>query len=842
MGPSDYKYIDINGVNIAYTEHGSGRPLLFIHGFASFSYTWLELIGFLPAGLRCITIDLKGAGYSAKISDDHLAPFDQAVIVSEFIRQLDLRDITLIGHSMGGAIALISLFNEPIRERVSGLVLIDSAGLFQNLPKFIDDLTSTSPNSPLVKLAKEDLLASLVLHQAYYDKDKLTVATVQEYADVLRQENAKECLISAARQIAIANVRSFVENVRKIAVPTVIIWGEKDEIIPLNDAFRFREDLPHAELKIVPECGHSPQEEKPGETAALIAAFLGVAVTHPVEPVPAVGAPEPLMSASKEKAPGMSTAETLVAQRLKMRKLIDRWSIGTLVIIVFIKLLQFLKRLGFSAEENGWRKATGIFLRTEHSKFILASFRLSYLPSGAITENMDNAKAILVERLAAFLRKNPACHWTLEWGRFRVWPKKVFYTDITEAEYDHDGIMLRIVPHLDSVRKTFSLLRQEDIDMALAKIIELFNDTRNAEERTRAWVLEKRLRRWVNSLRKLSSGGRQEVRELVERVLNGTFIQFETLPEAPERLTGMRLATPNMKNRRHPGSGLLNIVCRFTHDFQEADMWFQHHHVPVDGMPMQEMLERLKQEWGAAGKILYPARATREAMPEVFYFGKRLFRARIYVDFEKFTRLRKFLNDRYYAEMGGPATVSSLLIWGLAQNEYFKDSKFLFPVDTSLIMDYPQERNISMIFIRPSKFFTAANPLAGFLMYQREFNRRLFTTRIGKSESYELLELYAMIHPLFYYIARYIMPKATSEFLGTVGLTILRDAEMFVSPLTDLQSKGFVAIGNLTMPTIDGKTSGAVSICGSKEQVRAYINAFYALAEKYPAMLGIELE
>jgi len=839
MGPSDYKYIDINGINIAYTERGQGRPVLFIHGFASFSFTWMNLLRFLPEDLRCITIDLKGAGYSEKISDDHLAPFDQAVVVSEFIRRLDLRNMTLVGHSMGGAIALISMFNEPIRERVDGLILIDSAGLFQKLPKFIDDLTSTSPHSPLVKLAKEDLLASLVLHQAYFDKNKLMAETVQEYADVLRQENAKECLINSARQIAIANVRSFVENVRKIHVRSMIIWGENDEIIPLEDAYRFREDLPHAEVKIISSCGHSPQEEKPQDTAAMVAEFLGVAIIEPPEE------PEVVATAADnhnaEKGQMRTVTEMLVDQRLRMRNLVDRWSLGTLVIILFIKMLQFLKRLGFSAEENGWRKATGIFLRTEHSKFILASFRLTYQPTDAVVENPVQAKAVLVERLAEFLRYNPACHWTLEWGVFRVWPKKVFYTDITEAEYDHEGVMQRITPHLDSARRTFSLLRKTDVDMALNKIIESYNETRNAPERTRAWVLEKRLKRWVRKLKGLSSGGRQEIRELVERVLNGTFIQFEVLGDDPSRLASLRLATPNMKNRRHPGSGLLNIVCRFSHDLKEADLWFQHHHVPVDGMPMQEMLERLKTEWGAAGEILYPAKESKAAMPEVFYFGQRLFRARIYVDFERFGKVRKYLNDRYYAEMGGPATVSSMLIWGLAQYEYFKDSKFLFPVDTSLIMDYPQERNISMIFIRPSKFFNVSDPLDGFLKYQREFNQRLFATRIGKSESYELLELYAMIHPLFYYIARYIMPKATSELLGTVGLTILRNAEMFVSPLTDLQSRGFVAIGNLMMPTEDGKTSGAVSICGSREQVRAYINAFYLLAEKYPEMLKIQL-
>ncbi|MHB9139055.1 MAG: hypothetical protein ACYC4Q_06605, partial [Victivallaceae bacterium] len=231
------------------------------------------------------------------------------------------------------------------------------------------------------------------------------------------------------------------------------------------------------------------------------------------------------------------------------------------------------------------------------------------------------------------------------------------------------------------------------------------------------------------------------------------------------------------------------------------------------------------------------------AKPEVFYFGNRIFRARIYVDFQKIIKLRKRLNERYYAEMGGPASISSMIIWGIAQHEYFRDSKFVFPVDTALMEDLgDDQRNISLIFIRPNKFRSDKNLLHGFLQFQREFNQRMFATRLGKSESYELLELYAMVHPMFYYITKHFMPDAMGEILGTAGVTILKEAEMFVSPLTDLTLNGFIAIGNLMMPTEDGKTAGAVSICGSRSQVREYIKAIYNMAENYPAFLHTDNE
>ena len=105
MNAKDYKHIDVNGISIAYTDSGGGQPpVLFIHGFASSSFSWMKMIGYMPRKLRFITIDLKGYGYSEKRCDDQLSPFDQSVIVAEFIRQMKLEKLVIVGHSMGGAI------------------------------------------------------------------------------------------------------------------------------------------------------------------------------------------------------------------------------------------------------------------------------------------------------------------------------------------------------------------------------------------------------------------------------------------------------------------------------------------------------------------------------------------------------------------------------------------------------------------------------------------------------------------------------------------------------------------------------------------------------------------
>jgi pimeloyl-ACP methyl ester carboxylesterase len=822
MNADSYKHIDINGVSIAYTDSGCGQTILLVHGFASFSFTWQKMLEFFPENVRIVAIDLKGFGYSEKLCDDSLSPFDQSRLLDQFIQKLDLNDFFLVAHSMGGAISLLGLFNPEIEARVRKLVLIDTAGLFQKIPDFIDDLTVVSPHNPLLRLTDENLIARMVLEQTYFDKGKITDELIKEYADVLRIKNAKECLIGSAKQIAIANIRSFHKKMAALKLPTLLIWGEEDNIIDLEDAFLFFHDLRDAKLKIIPECGHSPQEEQPQKTAEIIGKFLHLKI-HEKE----ISNPK---EATKDTPNAIDTSGEY-SPKLKMSRLIDYWNPGTVTLMVFIKCLQLLKKIGFKAEENGWRKATGIFLRKEHTKFILATFRLHYFNKTKLSPDIETSKEVLIKRLAKFLHKTPACHWTNQAGLFMSTRKKVFFTDITEVNFADDGRILKLVPYFDANRPAFNMLTPEMMEKALKQIIFLCNKTCNLKDPKRARKIYKRMSMWRRFQYNLSRSGQQDLKLFVNRILNGTFIQFKTLTDDPELFLKERLATPNTQYRRHPGFGLLNIFCRFTHNLGEADLWFQYHHVPVDGMPMQEMLQELKKEWGSCGQIKYPALSSPAAEMELYNFKHDICRARIYLCLDNFLKLRKQVNEKYYSQMGGPATVASMLIWALAQHKDLRNRKFLFPVDTSLLVDYPQDRSISLVIIRPGKFFDDKKPGKGFLQYQREFNRHLFATRLGKSETYELLELYALIHPLFYHFASKIMPKAMGELIGTAGLTVLRDAEMFISPMTDVHFNGFVAMGNMKMPTEDGKTACAISFCGNKERVLQYAEAMQNLCK-----------
>ena len=850
MTPQDYKFVTIDGVSIAYTERGSGQPILFIHGFSSFSYGWMKMIDFMPAKYRFITIDLKGHGYSEKICDDELALFDHTIIVKKFIKFMNLNDLVLVGHSMGGTISLLALFDEEIKRRTAKLILLNSAGFVKKLLNFIDMVADSSRRSKF-KLGKEDLLALSLLESVYYDNSKISFENVNEYGNILRMKNTIDCLCETAKQCVCVDIVSFHKNIRNITTSTLIIWGDNDTILSKDYSTLFLNELSNSKIELIPECGHNPQMEKPAETAAIIADFLDAKVPKLIssETGKKVKIPIGLGSVEDREKRVLSSIKNIkkssedYVKNIKMRRLVDRWTFGVFFMVFVLKILQLLKKIGIKTGDNGWRRLSGVFLRNEHSKFILASFRLNFHEKDKTPSNEEDAKKIIIGKLMDFLRSKPSCHWALKWGIFRAKRKQIYFTDIIDAEFSKDGTLLNITPYFDRTRTSFTMLKKEIIKEALDRIVQVYNsnEEKQIEDHKRPWRTHKKLRRWVYRTRGLSFGGKSELCHLIDRVQNGTFIRFEVLTDDPEILIQKRLATPNMKKRRHLGFGLLNVVCRITADFEESDLWFQYHHVPVDGMPMQEMLKNLKEEWGEVGPVTYPALSSPAAQPEIFYFGNKLFRARVYINFDKVLGVRKYLNTKYYVEMGGYASVASLIIWGLAEQKSFRERKFLVPLDTESFSGQHQDRNISLIFIRPGQYIIENDHLQGFFNFQREYNRRLFATKLGKSESYELIELYSMVHPLVCRAARYVIPKAMGEILGTAGLTILKDSEMFICPLTDLQFNGFAALGNLRMPTEDGKTAGAVSICSVKYEVREYIKAIYHLAENYPDYLNIKL-
>lgn len=262
-------------LNLYYEIHGKGKPILFLHGFGASMYVWRHLIKPLSKKYKLILVDLKGHGASPKPRDKKYSVYDQADLIYNLIIKHNLKNLTIVGHSFGGGVALIiALYlTKRLPERLAKLILIDSAGYKQRHPLFIKLLEVPVIGRLVFSLPDKSLTRS-TLKMSFYDKNKILDNVVDSYAKLLTKSSARHALVQTARQLVNLDLKKIICDYPKIKVPTLIIWGKEDTVIPLEIGKKLYQAIPSSELKIIDNCGHIPQEEKPNKTLEIIERFL----------------------------------------------------------------------------------------------------------------------------------------------------------------------------------------------------------------------------------------------------------------------------------------------------------------------------------------------------------------------------------------------------------------------------------------------------------------------------------------------------------------------------------------------------------------------------------------
>jgi pimeloyl-ACP methyl ester carboxylesterase len=260
---------------IKYYKMGSGDPVILLHGFASSSFTWLHIAEALSRNHTVFALDLKGFGLSDKPADTRYSLRDQADIVRRLILERNMKDVAIVGHSLGGAVTLLaydSLLEE--KRRVRRMVLIDT---------FIQDpVLSTRMKIgilPLVgylgiRLLPTNLYASIILRSSYLDSSKIQDQTLRAYAHYIGLPGASHAITETARKLFHEPPRDLVGIATEAEIPVLIIWGDKDPVFPLVNGEVLVKGMRKAQLLVIEECGHIPQEEKPAETLHAIEDFL----------------------------------------------------------------------------------------------------------------------------------------------------------------------------------------------------------------------------------------------------------------------------------------------------------------------------------------------------------------------------------------------------------------------------------------------------------------------------------------------------------------------------------------------------------------------------------------
>jgi pimeloyl-ACP methyl ester carboxylesterase len=264
-------------VRLFYEEEGHGSPVLLIHGFGASTYTWRHIAPELARDHRVIAVDLKGFGQSDKPFDSRYSVFDQADLLAQLIEDHDLRNLTIVGHSFGGGVALVlALSTDPrLKGRISRLVLLDTIAYPQHIPVFFRMLDMPLVSHLGVRMVPPTVQTRIALRIAFLDNSKIEDDEVEAYAAPLRTAAGKHAIIHSARQILPEGLEELSKRYESIALPTLILWCDHDRIVPLDVGLKLRRTLPNSTLRLVEGCGHMPQEEQPAATLSLLQGFLG---------------------------------------------------------------------------------------------------------------------------------------------------------------------------------------------------------------------------------------------------------------------------------------------------------------------------------------------------------------------------------------------------------------------------------------------------------------------------------------------------------------------------------------------------------------------------------------
>lgn len=261
--------VDAGGIRTHYWETGRGEPLVLIHGGGAGADAYANWAGCLPLfarRFRTIAYDMVGFGRSQPLEPGFVYSQEARVRhLRTFLDALGLERVALVGNSMGGATALGLAMQQP--QRVSGLVLMGSAGLTQEFsPELHTILDYREPDRDGMRRIVRGLT-----HPSFVVDDDLV-----EYRYRLTQEEA----VMAAYRATMGWIREAgglyydEADIAAVKVPTLIVSGREDAVVPVALSLRFHQLLENSWLYVIPKCGHWAMIEHPGDFAAAAARFL----------------------------------------------------------------------------------------------------------------------------------------------------------------------------------------------------------------------------------------------------------------------------------------------------------------------------------------------------------------------------------------------------------------------------------------------------------------------------------------------------------------------------------------------------------------------------------------
>ncbi|HEY5237854.1 MAG TPA: alpha/beta hydrolase [Rhizomicrobium sp.] len=246
--------------------------LVLIHGSNASLFTWEPWAKRLDKKFRVVSFDLPGHGLTGAVPDGDYSQEAMVRVTKEVADKLNFDKFALGGNSMGGAVA--ARFAEEYPDRVTHLILVDAGGMNETFGDHVPlafRLARIPVVNQLMLYVTPRSIVTEGLNDAIVHKEIITSAMIDSYWDLARMQGTRAATLA---RFELPKSAALQQNIGKITMPTLILWGAEDHVLPVEAAHAYANAIHGSKLIIYPHTGHIPQEEVADQSAAAVASFL----------------------------------------------------------------------------------------------------------------------------------------------------------------------------------------------------------------------------------------------------------------------------------------------------------------------------------------------------------------------------------------------------------------------------------------------------------------------------------------------------------------------------------------------------------------------------------------
>ncbi|MBF8159869.1 alpha/beta fold hydrolase [Ectopseudomonas hydrolytica] len=272
--PPPSQFVELDGLSVHLRDQGrrdDPEPIVLLHGTSASLHTWEGWVAELAKQRRVISLDLPGFGLTGPFPDGDYRLERYTGFLLTLLDRLQVSRAVLVGNSFGGQLTWRFALVHP--ERSARLVLVDAAGYPRNAESVPIGfrLAGVPALAPVMSRLLPRVMIESSLRNVYGDPDKVDDELVERYYQLTLREGNRQAL---RQRFAQAPSGELHERIGELQLPTLIIWGGRDRLIPPDNAERFAADIAGSQLVLFDDLGHVPQEEDPQRTVAVLLAFL----------------------------------------------------------------------------------------------------------------------------------------------------------------------------------------------------------------------------------------------------------------------------------------------------------------------------------------------------------------------------------------------------------------------------------------------------------------------------------------------------------------------------------------------------------------------------------------